>query len=172
MSKHLNRRTGDVEWHTPPELVDKIRFVLGEIDLDPASSVEANKRIRATTYYTREMDGLLYRWVGGVFLNPPYARGIIDKFIAKLIAEEGHIGAWVTLTNNSTDTRWGQQLLLHADWVCFLRGRVRFLRRNGERLRHGLQGQMVALGSGGDACMEGRFVGCFSELGVCFRAAR
>ena len=67
MSKHLNRRTGNVEWHTPPELVEKIRFVLGEIDLDPASSEGANKRIRAITYYTREMDGLLYRWGGGYF---------------------------------------------------------------------------------------------------------
>ena len=172
MSKHLNRRTGQVEWHTPTELVDPIRFVLGAIDLDPASSAAANQRIRATTYYTREMDGLLYRWGGGVFLNPPYTRGVIDKFIAKLIADENHIRAWVTLTNNSTDTRWGQQLLLHADWVCFLRGRVRFLQANGERLKHSLQGQMIALGSGGDAGVESRFVDCFSELGVCFRAAR
>jgi hypothetical protein len=41
------------------------------IDLDPASSEEANKRINASVIYTKEMDGLKESWAGKVFLNPP-----------------------------------------------------------------------------------------------------
>ena len=30
--------TGDAEWYTPPEIIERVREVLGEIDLDPAKT--------------------------------------------------------------------------------------------------------------------------------------
>ena len=60
------------ERYTPPELMDAIRRVLGEIDLDPASSKEANKVVRAKSFFTRQTNGLKRRWRGRVFLNPPF----------------------------------------------------------------------------------------------------
>jgi hypothetical protein len=43
----------------------------GDIDLDPASCAEANERVRAKQYFTKDMDGLKQDWTGSVFLNPP-----------------------------------------------------------------------------------------------------
>lgn len=64
---------------TPEWLVEKARFTLGGIDLDPASSAFANEVVRATTYYTEEQNGLLVPggWRGRTFLNAP--GGLVDS---------------------------------------------------------------------------------------------
>ncbi len=59
------------EHYTPCEYVETARYVLGAIDLDPASNPLANKTIRAHSYYTTEEDGLTLPWLGRVFCNPP-----------------------------------------------------------------------------------------------------
>lgn len=63
------------DWMTPLDIILKVKDVLGDIDLDPASSIEANARIGAKYYFTREMDGLTTNWSNGnsrtVYLNPP-----------------------------------------------------------------------------------------------------
>lgn len=64
------------EHGTPPHIVEAAREVLGEIDLDPASSPLFNRVVRASRIYTREDDGLQKPWHGRVFLNPP--GGVVD----------------------------------------------------------------------------------------------
>lgn len=59
---------------TPPEFIEVVRSVLGDIDLDPASDAEANERVKATSFFSKEDDGLKHDWVGRVFLNPPGGR--------------------------------------------------------------------------------------------------
>lgn len=61
------------EHHTPKELVDSVNLVFNNsIDLDPASSEEANYYIQAKTIYTKDCDGYSYSWIADtVFLNPP-----------------------------------------------------------------------------------------------------
>ena len=66
-----------VEHYGPPELAEAARYVLGGIDLDPASCEQANSLIRATVYYSKEEDGLSKEWAGRVYLNPPGGR-IVD----------------------------------------------------------------------------------------------
>src|SRR6266849_1217818 len=39
------------EWYTPKKFIDAARKVLGEIELDPASSQQANRIVKATTFY-------------------------------------------------------------------------------------------------------------------------
>jgi ParB-like chromosome segregation protein Spo0J len=67
-------RTDDqaTERYTPPDLMTAVRRALGRIDLDPASSREANKTVEATSFFNKRMDGLKQRWHGRVFLNPPF----------------------------------------------------------------------------------------------------
>ena len=60
------------ERYTPAGIVDAVRKVLKQIDLDPASSRQANKIVKASSYFTRETNGLERRWTGRVFLNPPF----------------------------------------------------------------------------------------------------
>ena len=44
---------------------------MGEIDLDPATSAEANETVLAAEFYTETDDGLKKPWRGRVWLNPP-----------------------------------------------------------------------------------------------------
>jgi len=69
---------------------------------------------------------LLLPWYGKVFLNPPYARGLIEPFVRKAIAEHksGYVEEAIVLTRPSVDTKWFHELLQYP--VCFLRGRIKF----------------------------------------------
>ena len=57
------------EHYTPPDIVEACRWLMGSIDLDPATSWLANQTIKADTFY--EVNGLVESWGGNVFLNPP-----------------------------------------------------------------------------------------------------
>lgn len=60
------------QWFTPEWVINGVKEVLGRIDLDPASSVEANKVVGASNILTEEQDGLTSEWIGSnIFINPP-----------------------------------------------------------------------------------------------------
>lgn len=62
------------EWYTPAYLVELAREVLGEIELDPASSEAANKTVRAKRYLTEQDDALSCCWTKtpvSIYINPP-----------------------------------------------------------------------------------------------------
>jgi phage N-6-adenine-methyltransferase len=132
---HKSRKfwAGEDEWYTPAEYIDRARAVLGGIDLDPASHPIAQRIVNATTFYTKADDGLAHKWHGRVWLNPPYSRPLIAKFVAKLCAERGsgRVTAAIMVTHNFTDTAWFHNTVLVADAICFLRGRIRFYSTNG-----------------------------------------
>ena len=79
--------TGEVEWYTPRRYLDAAVDVMGGIDLDPASSARAQRHVKAANYFTVKQDGLQKKWSGRVWLNPPYAKTIIEPFVTKLLRE-------------------------------------------------------------------------------------
>ncbi len=131
------------EWYTPPDFLDRVRLVLGEIDLDPASSAFAQKTVGAKRFFTKKDNGLTKSWSGNVFCNPPYSSPLISQFAEKFTASsEGKMNAGIFLVNNTTDTAWFQSLLKRYS-VCFTAGRIAFLTRSGERMNQTRQGQAV-----------------------------
>ena len=121
--------TGCEEWCTPEQYIEAARKVMGVIDLDPASSAIAQQTVKAKKYFTRADDGLQYEWAGRIWLNPPYSRGLLDKFVDKLLAST--FEAAIVLTDSSTETGWFSRLATRAQMICFSTKRIKFLRPDG-----------------------------------------
>lgn len=142
---HAMYNTGENEWYTPADLIQCARALLGTIDLDPASSEMANETVQAATWYGVEQDGLAQAWSGSVWMNPPYARGLIERFIDRLVTAHlaGDVPEALVLVNNATDTRWFHQMqaVPHRHTLA-LSYRVRFVSPDG-RDPNAMQGQVI-----------------------------
>jgi hypothetical protein len=125
---HVKQNSGENEWYTPADLIEAARRVLGAIDLDPATSLDANEVVKAGQIFTRQENGLAEPWHGRVWMNPPYAQPTITQFCAKLALHliDGDVSAAVVLVNNATETEWFQTLARVSIAVCFPRHRVQF----------------------------------------------
>ncbi len=124
------------EWYTPPEYVDLARHVMGGVDLDPASSEEANHLVRASRYLTIQDDGLSVDWNGRVWLNPPYgkygqkpAQGVwADRLEMEFCM--GRVQQAVLLTKTVPGYQWWE--VLFRRWpVCMARERIWFIPAGG-----------------------------------------
>ena len=121
--------TGEMEWYTPEAILDAAREAMGGIDLDPASSREAQRTVRARRFYTKEENGLAQPWKAKrLWLNPPYNAHLIRAFADKLLAsvKAGDVKQAVWLSNASYDTAWGQRLMDRARGFCAIGGRLKF----------------------------------------------
>jgi phage N-6-adenine-methyltransferase len=161
---HVSNNSGENEWYTPAQYVEAARTALGGIDLDPASSVKAQETVKAGRYFTKDDDGLTRDWSGRVWLNPPYAQPLMGLFAEKALQElrSGRVTSAIILTNNATETTWGNMLLAACDAVCFVKGRIKFLNAQGVEEHTPLQGQMLTyFGGESDA-----FAAAFCQIGV------
>ena len=160
--QNSDKTGGRDEWLSPPEIVFLVRYVMGGIDCDPASCKLAQTYIKAKVYYSKDEDGLTKRWNGRVFMNPPYSRALIGKFVQHLLTD-GCVTEYITLTNNSTATKWGQMLIQGSELICFMEKRIQFLSPVLEdHSGSPLQGQMM--------CYRGpnknKFKETFGNLGI------
>lgn len=141
---HVSHNSGENEWYTPSEYIEAAREVLGTIDLDPASSDIANERVKATSYFTKEDNGLAHEWHGNVWMNPPYAQPLISSFAEKVVEEfdAARIRAAIVLVNNATDTKWFRTMEAVSPAICFT-PRIRFIDPSGNPSGAPLQGQAI-----------------------------
>lgn len=168
---HVAHNSGENEWYTPAWIIEAARTAMGSIDCDPASSSTANQTVKAETFFTAEDDGLGNRWDGNVWLNPPYSKELIGRFVEGVIDRyhAGEVLQACVLVNNATETLWGQALIEASAAVCFLNSRVKFLRPDGSTGAP-LQGQMVCYLTALDVAA---FIEAFSAYGkVMCHAAR
>lgn len=160
-------QSGNPEWYTPKAIIQAARQALGgAIDLDPASCEFANRLIKAKRFYTKDDDGLAAVWSGRVWLNPPYNRGIIEKFVSKFF-NSPQITAGIMIGNNNTETKWASSLLSLCSAVCFPVGRVRFYNQTDSAAGAPLQGQMI----GAIGVPPEEFKKAFEDIGPCLRRA-
>jgi ParB family chromosome partitioning protein len=118
--------TGD-DFYTNEIIIDAARTLMGGIDLDPASHAIANRVVRATRFFTVSDDGLLQRWSGRVWLNPPFSHW--DEWVVKVLSEwrAGGIQEMCVLSAMRTLTaRYFAPLLGECDGVCIIHGRIKF----------------------------------------------
>lgn len=77
----INQTSGETDFWTPPFIVEAARSLMGGIDLDPATSVEANqKNVKAAAFYTKKANGLSLSWGSTdkplrVWMNHPFSAG-------------------------------------------------------------------------------------------------
>ena len=104
----------------PEHLIEVVRSTMGEITLDPASSNEAQKVVKATKYYTPENDGLDYekQWVGKIWLYPPVSERSTENFICKLDTSTFEQAIVLLSVNFKLD--WFCNFLTRSKACCFL----------------------------------------------------
>lgn len=155
-------------WRTPPHFVESARKVMGSIDVDPASNDEAQKTVQAGVYYTEETNGLDKLWLGNVWLNPPYGRGLAEPFINTLTEqfEAGGVYQSIVLLNTVyTSNWWGNTgINEHYSALCLPRYRIAFINpETGKPEKGNDRDQIIVyLGDNPTAFCEE-----FSKYGVC-----
>lgn len=111
------------EWYTPKEVID----ALGKFDLDPCASVVPLWKT-ADVQFDKFDDGLSKEWKGRVWLNPPYSRPLIEKFVKRMVKHNNGI----MLTFNRCDTKLFQDIIFpKATGIMFVKGRIKFYTPNG-----------------------------------------
>lgn len=82
----------------------------------------------ARKHLTKEDDGLSREWVGRVWLNPPYSRPAIERFVERM----ANHGNGIALLFNRCDSKMFQeQVFDRATALLFMRKRIRFYRPDG-----------------------------------------
>lgn len=161
-AQRINQDSGNAEWYTPQEIIEAARTAMGFITLDPASSVAANLRVKASAFFFEQDDGLSKDWYGSVWMNHPFSREGNKLWPAKLIGEyeAGRVKAACCITLAATSEKWFQPLLRYPQ--CFLSPRTNYYTPAGQKVRGVTKGSVVTyLGDDLPA-----FRSAFESLGV------
>lgn len=156
-------------WWTPEDILAAVHRVMPVIDLDPATSEEANERVGARRIFTEADNGLGHQWQAEtLYCLPPF--DLRADFADKLYQahKTGRVREAIFLMVAETDAEWAQRLLRESAAVCFLRGLTRYYDGDIGKLAEitAPQAQMaVYLGK-----RNWSFTQAFRELGVCLTA--
>jgi hypothetical protein len=131
---HQSAKSKTDEWLTPPEVLAAVGGPQS-FDLDPACPA-VRPWPTALQHYTKADNGLLLRWHGRVFLNPPYSNPLLPRFLARMA--EHDCGVALIFARTETDA-FSRFVWESASGVLFLRGRLNFYLPDGTRA-HGNAG--------------------------------
>jgi ParB family chromosome partitioning protein len=118
--------------YTPARYIEAARDVLGDIDLDPASHRHAQETVQVKQFFGLTDHSLLRPWHGPVWLNPPYSRGRIERFVGHLLGELADAAA-ILLAHADTGTNWWHLAGGDCAAPCLTRGRIRFEDAHGSK---------------------------------------
>lgn len=182
----INQTSGEVEYYTPIAIIEAARRVMGVIDLDPASSAQANSTVKATRFFDEQVNGLTQQWIGKVWMNHPFGSGWAactsicrrttcikrgfhvyrdipsnDDWIQKLESEykSGCVTEACCITFASTSEAWFQPLLKRPQ--CFLAPRTNYLLPDGTTKKGVSKGSVVTYYGNNVA----RFAEMFAQFG-------
>lgn len=105
-------------WLTPKWILD----ALGPFDLDPCAA-DPRPWDCATRNFTECDDGLVQSWTGRVWLNPPFNRYQVGRWVQR-IADHPHGGT--LLLHARTEAVWFRPVWERADRILFLAKRLKF----------------------------------------------
>lgn len=121
------RRARTDNWLTPPWLL-KMLGGWQAFDLDPCA-MENQPWPTARRHYTVRDNGLILPWAGQVWLNPPYLRGLLGRFMARMADHGRGIALIFARTETATFFRYVWE---RATAVLFPRGRIDFHTPDGQ----------------------------------------
>jgi hypothetical protein len=147
---HHSHRSKTDDWATPPAVIE----ALGgwqSFDLDPCA-MDPQPFPTALQRFTKAQNGLIQRWAGRVYLNPPYSVVLLRRFMARMAAHNRGIALIFARTETETFHRYVWET---ASALLFLEGRLCFhkpdgslaLRENGEPANAGAPSVLCAYGA-------------------------
>jgi hypothetical protein len=107
---------------TPRWLID----ALGPFELDPCAA-DPRPWDCANINWEEGFNGLPRKWFGRVWLNPPFDRYQVGKWIQKLADHDDGM----CLVHARTEAEWFQPIWRQADCILFLDKRIKFCRPDG-----------------------------------------
>ena len=111
---------------TPRWIIER----LGPFVMDPAAA-SPRPWDCARINYTERDNGLRQQWFGRTWLNPPFDRYQVERWIRRL-AEHGHGTA---LLHARTEAGWFEPVWERASGILFMADRLHFHRPDGARQR-------------------------------------
>jgi hypothetical protein len=136
------RSVGKTQIHiTPLWILEQ----LGPFGLDPCAA-DPRPWDCARRNYTERDDGLSKSWIGRVWLNPPFDRYEVARWIQRL-AEHGHGTA---LLHARTEADWFEPVWQHASGILFMADRIKFCRSDGSEQPHNSGAPPVLVAFGAD----------------------
>lgn len=107
-------------WETPQSLFDGLNEVF-HFTTDVCAIAENAK---CKHYFTPEQNGLVQKWQGVCWMNPPYGRSI-GLWVQKAYESSLNGTTVVCLLPARTDTAWWHDYCMRGD-ITFIRGRLKF----------------------------------------------
>jgi phage N-6-adenine-methyltransferase len=115
------------EWSTPKWLFDRVNAEL-KFNLDAAASIHNNNAL-CDSFFHIENSALENDWEhdlepARVWLNPPYSK--ISEFMKMAHIQSRHTDLICCLIPSRTDTKYFHDRCFKADYIIFLKGRLKF----------------------------------------------